>query len=186
MFKFMQRNDIPPFLAASWRCQCMCVFLIPIALIEGRYSTTKIDWFVRKEDLMFPVFVHILLAGLFWSANLLFWVEGLLFTTTVRASVFANAHPLILVIVLRLAGHNISYMEYLGIFGVILGLIICSSHDLMATSDNSSTLFGDFLCLLAAVGEVFVMLNRVKTKTYVPLMQVCWFDIFYGSLFLLD
>jgi hypothetical protein len=65
----MRSNDIPMLLAASWRCQCMCVFLLPLAWIEHVFwlaPQDKPQWLAYKPDLMFPVFVHVILAGLFW------------------------------------------------------------------------------------------------------------------------
>jgi drug/metabolite transporter (DMT)-like permease len=172
MFKYMNSNDIPMLLSASWRCQCMSIFLIPLAFIEYKLSKkeSRTGWFAKKPDLPFPVIVHVLMAGLFWSVNLESWVYGLQFTTTVRASVFASSHPLWLIVVLSLLGYKVAALEWCGVIVVIFGLLLCSGKGLLEPS-ATSTLFGDVMCLAAAMAEVAVLFNRAKTKKYVPLMQ---------------
>jgi drug/metabolite transporter (DMT)-like permease len=152
----------------------MCIFLIPLALLEHKLTKpeNRSDYLARKSDLRFPVLVHVLLAGAFWSVNLECWVYGLQYTTTVRASVFASSHPLMLVIVLSILGQRVSCLEWSGVLVVIAGLLLCSGKGLFVPSSGASTVFGDGLCLCAAIGEVFVLINRAKTKKYVSLMQV--------------
>jgi drug/metabolite transporter (DMT)-like permease len=154
----------------------MCIFLFPLALLERFIlpGEDRTNWFTKKDDLPFPAIVHILLAGLFWSGNLETWVYALQYTTTVRASVFASSHPLMLVVLLSILGHKVSLLEWLGVLVAIGGLLLCSGQGFFDTGGASagSTLFGDGLCLVAAMAEVLVLLNRQKTKKYVPLMQV--------------
>jgi drug/metabolite transporter (DMT)-like permease len=174
MFKYMRNNSIPMLLSASWRCQCMSIFLIPFAIIEYMYLPVKerTEWFSYKPDLQFPVVVHIILAGIFWSVNLESWVYGLQFTTTVRASVFASCHPLMLVVVLSLLGQKVASLEWGGVAVVICGLCLCSGRGFFDSSGSRMMVVGDGLCLVAAMAEVLTLLNRSKTKQYVPLMQV--------------
>jgi len=107
-FKYMAKHNIKPILAAAWRCQCMCIFLIPLAIIE-RVSNkmNKVEWFSKKSDLNYSILTHVIIAGIAWCVNLLFWVEGLRYTTTVRASIICGTHPLMLIIYLSLKGINI-------------------------------------------------------------------------------
>ena len=55
MFKFMASRNIKPALSASWRCQCMVIFLVPIALFEIRgeqkQGRSPIEWFKKKPGL---------------------------------------------------------------------------------------------------------------------------------------
>ncbi len=194
IFKFMSSHGVPPFLASSWRGQCMSVFLIPLAIVEYYMDPVKnaVDWFERKEDLPYPVIVHVTMAGLSWGCNLLTWIVGLQYISTFEASVFANAHPIMLTIYLRCTNVPVSNFEYIGVFISFLGLIVSSAQELSEQSSSITTstiatintdealhhvdrmheLLGIGLCLIAAAGEVFVMMNRMITKKYVPLMQV--------------
>jgi drug/metabolite transporter (DMT)-like permease len=71
MFKYLENQHIAPLMAASWRCQCMLFFLIPMAAIESKYNPTQ--WFETKPGLTYPVIVYILIAGVSWAGNLLSW-----------------------------------------------------------------------------------------------------------------
>jgi hypothetical protein len=64
MFKYMENQHIPPILAASWRCQCMLFFLVPMAIMEANSNKSmSVDWFSKKPDLTFTVAGHIFIAG---------------------------------------------------------------------------------------------------------------------------
>jgi hypothetical protein len=76
MFKYMQNHGVASMLAASWRCQCMSILLIPLAIMERMYSkNASTDWTARKPDLSFPIYMHVLIAGAGWAGNLLFWYD---------------------------------------------------------------------------------------------------------------
>lgn len=176
MFKYMQKGGISPCLAASWRCQCMFIFLAPLAILERlRNDNAKVNFLAKKPDLTFPVFGHVIIAGMVWAGNLLFWVWGLHYTSTVRASLFSQMHPFLLVFVLHFTSGGVSLLEWIGVIVSIVGVVVAGFDGIkdMFTSRGGSALmlYGDFLCLLAAACEVCVMLNRLKIKKYVPLMQ---------------
>lgn len=232
MFKYMEQNGISPCLAASWRCQCMTLFMIPAALAERWWSpANEIEWFERKEDLAYPIAIHVIFAGLSWTGYLLFWIIALQFTSTVQASVLVTTSPLMLVAYYRLSGTvKVSREEFGGVLlattGILLATLHSSIHDYLATflfsyfrnrdhtdrlllyplnSNGRTIVFGRFqrnlsgdvssapmldsatpgesggwelevlgtlLCLCSAASEVAGLLNRVKIKKYVPLLQV--------------
>jgi drug/metabolite transporter (DMT)-like permease len=196
IFKYMQANSVPAILAASWRCQCMCIFLIPAAIIERfakKSLPNRIDWFAKYPDLTFKLYVHIFIAGLAWTANLLLWVIALRYVTTVQASILTSTHPVMLVIYyLTTKTVNVSTMEVAGVVVVFLGVVFASFHTSIQgalglgytssspsegtnstltqpiSSDPPVTLWGEVigtaLCLLSSTGEVVVLLNRAKIK----------------------
>lgn len=180
VFKYMMAEGIPALQAASWRNQTMVLSLLPFALFEAwSKKSNQVDWFGYKPDLPFPVIVHVLVSGLSWSANLLFWIVGLQYVTTFKASVISSSHPVLLVVALRCSGHKISLAEWLGVTISFGGMFLSeyrpsSSHAELVeeTTPFHLQLFGYFLCLLAAAGEVVTILNRIKTRKYVPLLQV--------------
>lgn len=189
MFKYMYEHNIPPRLAASWRCQCMSLILLPIAVIESRYDNS-VEWFANKPDLQYKIYVHVLIAGLAWAVNLVAWISGLEFTTTVHASLFASLHPLVLVVYIRVIGEYITYFEWTGIFVALLGVTIAASQGLfkLASSFSSSgdpvknELLGDALCIVASLSEALVIINRRAIKKYVPLFQYTFATTFIVAI----
>jgi drug/metabolite transporter (DMT)-like permease len=180
-FKYIENNGIKPSLAAAWRGHCMLFFLIPIAYFEYLKTNQTIQYFDRKPDLQYQVYVHVLFAGLGWSGTLLFWINGLHFISTVRASLFVNLHPLLMVFYLYFTGVQLSSYDWCGVFLSLTGMVVISGEDLYheylnQSADDakplSSQIFGSLLCLLAACSEFAVIVNRKKIKKYVPLMQV--------------
>lgn len=178
MFKYMEDSGIKPALAASWRCQCMSVFLIPLAVIEMMKKREYIMFLERRANLQYQIYVHVLIAGFAWSATLLFWINGLEFTTTVRASLVVNLHPLLLVIYLYFCGNSIQLYDWVGVILSISGVAIIGANKLFDTNNDEepsrgwSELFGVGLLFIAATSEFIVILNRKQIKKYVPLMQV--------------
>ena len=121
-----------------------------------------------------------IISGVAWTGNLLCWIEGLEFTSTVRASVFANVHPLMLVIFFRVSGSFISRLEWLGVTVVMLGILLSACRDEFQKFDldpnepqeDKRAWIGDLLCLLAAFGEMVVLVDRMQTKACIPIIQV--------------
>lgn len=190
-FKWMEEHNIHELLAASWRCQVMALILIPLAVIEARFFSTPqwLSW-DKKPDLRYPVFVYVLVAGMAWGINLILWIVGLEYTTTVRASIFAGMHPLLLVLYMVAIGRKVSWQEWIGVLVSFFGLVfialfssnglwyrivgVGSSHrrPISSTgSPSSQPWIGDMLCFFAAVAEVVVIMNRESTKHYVPVIQ---------------
>lgn len=178
-FKYMSQHGIRACLSASWRCQCMLPFLLPLAMIE--YYTKKdkrVAWFGRKPDLKYPVIVHIIFSGLAWAGNLLSWIVGLQYTTTFKASLIACSHPLMLALWLLIRGDKVPALSLIGVVVAFSGLLLSNLPDLLHEDPNGphftwqEQALGIFLCFSAAAFEVVVLFNRIVTQKYVPLMQV--------------
>ncbi len=156
----------------------MLIFLIPLAVFEVLSNKdNKVDWLSVKPGMKYPVIVHIVVSGFGWAGNVLFWIVGLQYTTTFKASLVASSHPILLVMSMQCKGMPVSALEWLGVFVSFGGMVLSSSKDIFAASGGSTTesryeFLGLFLCLLAAAAEVVVLFNRIMTKKYVPLMQV--------------
>ena len=154
MFKYMEAKNITPCLAASWRCQIMTLFLIPAALMEKYFysissssiemNPNHVNWMTKKDDLSFPIIVHILFAGIGWAANLLFWVIALQYTTTVQASIFTSVHPLMLLLYFYFMNKKrISIYEWVGVITSFIGMIVAAFHTeilgLLSTSHSTES-----------------------------------------------
>jgi len=185
-FRYMIVHNVPACLGAVWRSQTMILSLLPFALLE-RYSKpeNRIDWFSYKPDLPYPLIVHVLIAGASWAAGLLLWIVGLRFISTYKASVIATCHPILLVVFLRLTGKEVSMYEWVGVFVAFSGVLVSnfsnfiegdSAEDPTMAADMSKVpihlqMVGFLLCIFSAASEVAVIINRIKTRKYVPLLQ---------------
>ena len=97
-FKVIHESHINTILAASWRSQCMCIVLLPIAVCEYYYldKSSRVNWFTNvPPGLDYPIIYYTMIAGVLWSANLLLWVVALNWVSTVHAAIFAGMHPII-------------------------------------------------------------------------------------------
>jgi hypothetical protein len=62
VFKYIAQHGVDPITAASWRCQCMLLFLAPLAYLESiSAQTNRVKWFERKPTLKYPLFIHVLI-----------------------------------------------------------------------------------------------------------------------------
>jgi hypothetical protein len=75
MFRYIQNEGIAPVLAASWRCQCMSLFLSTLAIFERCSSrTNRVAWLAPNADLNGrPILLYVCIAGMGWAGNLLLW-----------------------------------------------------------------------------------------------------------------
>ena len=139
-----------------------------------------VQWFhTFSPDLPFPLIVHILYSGLMWSGNLLFWIVALPYTTTFKASIIANTHPILLVLGLLVTGAKVSFGEVVGVLLSFSGILMVSLEDReVRVAEKGPEWVGFLLCFVSASCEVLVIFNRRKTKKYVPLMQVHVYDSF--------
>jgi drug/metabolite transporter (DMT)-like permease len=103
---------------------------------------------------------------------------------------YATLYPLMLVFYLYFHGVAVSFLEWAGVLVAVGGILITSisegngqsgvsSFDIKRSNNLDSTSFlgskyilGDIICLLSSVCETLVIVNRQKTRAYVPVMQV--------------
>ena len=181
-FKLMKERHIPVILAASWRCQCMVLILIPLVLIEMKTSAVRpfseqFRWIWGEENdekrpgtARWATFT----AGLGWAGNLLFWVVGLQFTTTVKAAIFNGAKPIIMMIYMWVfAKVELSKFEAAGAMVAFGGLLLAMLDQKADESAHEMRMevLGYLLCLLSGASEVVCILSRQRTIGVVPLIQ---------------
>jgi len=195
-FKVMESFNIPPLLAASWRCQCMSFVLLPLAWLEAHCkgpTRQPIGWLSippppehgsphagsgskQEQPAKYRLVTYMLLAGAGWGVNLLAWVSALKYTTTVRASIFAGLHPLFLVMYYGCRGQVVSQTEWLGVLVACTGItltIFDETPEQLVESQDARHLewLGLFLCVCAAVAEVLILVCRSVVSTNVPTMM---------------
>lgn len=157
-----------------------------VMVSSGLDAAIGVQWFhTFSPDLPYPLIVHVIFSGLMWSGNLLLWIMALPYTTTFKASVVASMHPILLVLWLVAMGCDVSVLEFLGVVVSFGGILVVSQEREAVVSGSGATgpapskgpgpgpeWVGLMLCFVSAACEVLVVFNRIKTKKYVPLMQV--------------
>lgn len=74
MFRYIQNAGIAPVLAASWRCQCMSIFLSILAVLERSCNrANRVAWTAPNPDLNGTILFYVFVAGMGWAGNLLLW-----------------------------------------------------------------------------------------------------------------
>lgn len=191
-FRYIMSYGITPLLAACWRGQAMVICLLPTAVWEAYVNQQNpIPWFTKLPDMPYPLIIHMLFASIGWSFSLLFWIVGLRFISTFKASVLAACHPIMLVLYMRCTGKSLTPGEYAGVGIAFVGVVVSNLASVFSSVTNGSTSsntisdtgnmdtipwywqsLGVILCLLSAFGETMVIINRIQTRLYVPLFQV--------------
>ena len=192
-FKVMESFNVPPLLAASWRCQCMSFVLLPLAWLESYCkgaARQPVAWMSippppergsphagdgKAGKAQYRLVTYMLLAGAGWGINLLAWVSALKYTTTVRASIFTGLHPLFLVMYYACRGRAVSQMEWVGVLVACTGIactIFDETPEQLLQSDSARQLewFGLLLCICSAIAEVLILVCRGVVGTNVPTM----------------
>eukprot|EP01038_Epipyxis_sp_PR26KG_P007676 gene7676-10445_t len=194
IFKYMESLGITPCRSAAWRNQAMFLTLAPIALIEviRTKKQDRVEYFSVKSGLTCCVLGHIIFAGVAWAVNLNAWIIGLYFTTTFRASLISSSHPLILVIVLRVRGVQVSYLEVIGVMTSLLGIIFVGlptffneQKSIDISYDAKYELLGYLLCFISAGAEytaLTTLVNAVLSSIASILFESSNIDPISGNL----
>lgn len=157
----------------------MCVFLIPIIYYQRQNSNNpRVEWTRIYENLEYPYIFYIVLDSIAWSINVLTWCFGVKYTTTVRASLFASTHPLMLVVTMYISGHDVHWLEWVGVLVILAGTCYSFGFQLPFTSVDSngspavSTWYGDSLCLISAFTDMVIIIIRSRTTQHMTTLQV--------------
>ena len=200
-FKLLNTYHIEPMLVASWRSQCMILSLAPFACMEWYQrnrpklqAATKLGvvadeesssppigdtqnaaWFTLSHPagLTSPLWVYILLAGLSWSATLIFWTESLRWTSTVKASITVGTHPIMLVLYFAVSRLPVHALEGIGVLVAFWGLSLAVLDEDAEAEEFGmrKKLLGLGMCLIAAIGQTIVIINWSLISNYVSIIQ---------------
>lgn len=115
------------------------------AQIEGTFEGEEEYYFPfpykeKPPTLPYPLYVHVLISGIAWAANLLLWIVALQFISTFKASIVATCHPIILVVSLYFTAPNlVSKLEAYGVFIAFFGMIASNFSELLGKNEDSSS-----------------------------------------------
>jgi drug/metabolite transporter (DMT)-like permease len=118
---FVRYSEVGPFASAFWRVCLGLPVLFLWAYLENRRARKAINWRIT---------LPVLMAGLFFGFDLIFWHLAILNTTMANATLMATLAPVWVVLFSRIAiGEEVSKNAYLGLAICLIGaaLLIGSS-----------------------------------------------------------
>lgn len=153
---FVRLADVGPISSAFWRLALAAPLLV-IAMVAMKQTPKKLSgllWFT------------LLLAGLFFAADLAAWHLGILKTKLANATLFGNSTSLIFPIygfLLARAWPNRWQVAALLLAAVGAGLMLGESYELSAQN-----LVGDLLCALAGLLYTFYFIAMMRARDTMP------------------
>jgi drug/metabolite transporter (DMT)-like permease len=152
---FVRYSEVGPFASAFWRVCLGLPVLFIWAAIETRKSGRKIQWKIDKP---------ILLAGLFFSGDLIFWHLAIVNTSMANATLMATLAPVWVVLFSKaFIGEEVTRKTYLGLIFCLLGaaLLVGSSYRLAP-----DRILGDFFGFITSIFfGLYFLAVRVARRT---------------------
>lgn len=210
-FLYVQEiGDILPLTAASWRNQICLVWFVPIGLVAmwrtpaherktwfasrapPSYFDSSNGYFDRFKTWMVhhTVYRDVMTAGFCWAGSLATWVPAVSLTTTVRAALYANLYPFIVLIYSWCIGKPSSRQEVFAMFISLIGVFISELGPLLnETSANGKSqnemLMGDLLCIGTACFNAANLVAGSSARKTLPTLPYTMFVTIISTFFLL-
>lgn len=162
-------DGVAPLLKLFWRNTCTALTTLPLALLAiRRNGAPKVD----KSLVM-----TMLLAGASYAFYLGSYVVSLSLTSVGHATLFNNAHSLLLVFVKLVLGQPVVLFEGLGaVIGVGGGAMTALDPTKASGGDIiSATTYGDLVALAGAFGGAtyFLMAKKLRARMDIVLFLCC-------------
>ncbi len=165
-------SDSSPFLLAVVRTLTAYIVLLPFYFwyrrktlkdTQGSSIDTKgVQSEVSKQ------FWWMALAGASLGLHLIAWISSIYFTSIASASVLVTIHPILLILVERIAfKYRFQWTVWLGVFIAFIGSIILGFSDQAAEGMYPNPVLGNSLAVLAAIifAVYFLVGNRIRQQT---------------------
>nr|CCA14065.1 Drug/Metabolite Transporter (DMT) Superfamily putative [Albugo laibachii Nc14] len=153
-------SGVSPFLKLMWRNGLVFLLTLPLTI-----------FYVPKETK--PIWTrHLMLEMLIVGASYAFfigsYVVSLSLTSVGHATLFNNAHSLLIVLIKLLSGRTVLLFEGIGaIIGVLGGA--CTTMDTVSVGESrgktSPTAIGDFVALIGALGGAVYLIYAKKMRS---------------------
>jgi drug/metabolite transporter (DMT)-like permease len=150
-------NVFPVFLSQTITLIIAVIGIFPLAwFFEGNVFKIKIS----KKDLMYMILQA--LTGMFLFR--IFLLYGLKFTSATEGGIITSTNPAILSILsLIILKEKVSLKAWIGIAICVLGILLINTVNKNGIGSNGAiSLFGNFLIILAVVGESLFTIFRKK------------------------
>jgi len=152
---FVRLSEVGPFASAFWRVCLGLPVLYLWALFETRRAGRTIRW-----QLDLPV----LLAGLFFAGDLIFWHLAILNTTMANATLMATLAPVWVVLFSRVAiGEEVSKNAFFGLAICLLGAAMLVGSSFRLAPDR---ILGDVYGFITSIffGLYFLAIRVARRK----------------------
>jgi drug/metabolite transporter (DMT)-like permease len=152
---FVRLAEVGPFASAFWRVCLGLPVLYVWAVLETRHAGRKIDWQPDRA---------VLLAGLFFAGDLIFWHLAILNTTMANATLMATLAPVWVVLFSRVAiGEEVSPNAYFGLAICLVGAALLMGSSFRLAPER---LIGDIYGFITSIffGLYFLAIRVARRK----------------------
>lgn len=165
---------VAPCMKVYWRMTGTAMLLAPLAIrsmvVDGIPSLTKTQWCTFS------------IAAASYAIMCVAFVLALDYTSVGNAVILANSQSLILLAGKMLVGARLLCVEGVGALVAFTGAVLCSrDHSSMSASPDDvaglSTLYGDCLAMISAVGGVFYLVFGKSLRSHIQDVYVFMFFI---------
>lgn len=161
-------TEVPPTAQMTIRCAGAALVVLLAAFVRG------VNIFRRDGSL--PVG---LLIGAFFSSEFLFLFYGLQHTDASRSVLFMYTSPFFVAIgaIFLLPGERMAPVQWAGLLVSFLGVAVAVGEGL-TRGEDSNTLFGDFLSLMAGLGWAATTLTLKRSRlATAPFEKVLFYQL---------
>jgi drug/metabolite transporter (DMT)-like permease len=178
------QDDATATMKVLWRMIGTSIALAPLALID-----------VWKHNggtphLTIPQWCTFFLSTFFFVVMAIGFCLSLDYTSVGNAVILSNSLALILLVGRLCTCAPVTPLELAGAMVAFCGAILCSRDSASAAAANdggafATTLIGDMLALISAIGGVGYVVFAKASRTHLPLCTFMFLTMFYGTLMVL-
>ena len=162
-------SDSSPFLLAVVRTLTSFIVLLPFFFwYRKKERKSAIEPLKEQKKMHSKQFWWMALAGISLGLHLIAWITSIYFTSIASASVLVTIHPILLILVERIAfKYRFQWSVWVGVFIAFIGSIILGFSDQAAEGMYPNPVLGNALAVLAAVifAVYFLVGNRIRQES---------------------
>ena len=162
-------SDSSPFLLAVVRTLTSFAILVPFFFWHRRKMRKSNLGSLKKPRSVERIhFWWMALAGMCLGLHLIAWISSIYFTSIASASVLVTIHPILLILVERIAfKYRFQWTVWAGVFIAFIGSIILGFSDQAAEGMYPNPILGNILAVLAAIifAVYFMVGNRIRQQS---------------------
>lgn len=175
------QKEVAPSMKIFWRMTGTSLFLFPMAVREV--------WYDGIPHLSYAQWCTFLLAAASYATMCIAFVVALDYTSVGNAVILANSQSLLLLAGKFCVGDSLLFLEGAGATVAFAGAVLCSrdhSSNVAAASDDAgaglSTIFGDGLALISAIGGVFYLMFGKSLRSNMTVYVFMFLIMTVGSI----
>ncbi|GLE04206.1 hypothetical protein PINS_up013117 [Pythium insidiosum] len=162
-------KGVAPLLKLFWRQTGTCLVTFILSMYSARHT--------GLPSMPTDVKLRMIAAGLAYSFYLASYVLSLAYTSVGHATLFNNAHSLLIVLAKLFTGQPVALMEGAGAAVGLIGGAVTTMDTTKAEGDDivSATAFGDLVALAGAIGGAayFMIAKTLRPKMELVTFMSC-------------